>query len=183
MSCVAAAVATVPRRSAAAWRRARRRSSVLIEALPEASMADLTARFVEDVIRPNAPAMARGQGPSPDELVRSAGGRGLAGLLVPAAYGGAAVSHVELARCIEAVARVCASSAVILDVHLSVGSEPVLTFGSESQLRRYLPAIASGRCAAAFALPEPGSGSDAAALSTRAEPDGRGYRLTGTKAF
>jgi alkylation response protein AidB-like acyl-CoA dehydrogenase len=156
---------------------------VLIEAIPEASIADLTARFVEDVIRPNAPAMARGQGPSPDELVRSAGEGGLAGLLVPAAYGGAAGSHVEFARCIEAVARMCASSAVILDVHLSVGTEPLLIFGSESQLRLYLPPIASGRCTTAFALTEPGSGSDAAALSTRAEPDGTGYRLTGTKAF
>ncbi len=84
---------------------------------------------------------------------------------------------------IEAVARVCASSAVILDVHLSVGSEPLLLFGNDAQLRRHLPAIASGRHTAAFALTEPGSGSDAASLSTRAERDGDGYRLTGTKAF
>jgi acyl-CoA dehydrogenase len=156
---------------------------VLTEAIAGASLDDLTATFVEEVIRPIAPAMARGEGPRPDELVRSAGERGLAGLLLPAAFGGAAGSHVDFARFIEAVARVCASSAVILDVHLSVGSEPLLIFGSEAQLRRYLPAIAGGRCTTAFALTEPDSGSDAAALSTRAEPDGTGYRLTGSKAF
>jgi alkylation response protein AidB-like acyl-CoA dehydrogenase len=81
------------------------------------------------------------------------------------------------------VARVCASTAVILDVHLSVGSEPLLLFGNPEQRRRYLPILASGRCTTAFALTEPDSGSDAAALVTRAERDGDGYRLTGSKAF
>jgi alkylation response protein AidB-like acyl-CoA dehydrogenase len=156
---------------------------VSIEAPAAASIADLTTAFVEGVIRPEAAAMARGEGPRPDVLVRIAGEHGLAGLLLPTEYGGAGASHVDFARFIEAVARVCASSAVILDVHLSVGSEPLLLFGEPSQLRRHLPRIASGQSTAAFALTEPGSGSDAAALSTRAEPDGKGYRLTGTKAF
>jgi acyl-CoA dehydrogenase len=156
---------------------------VSTEAPAAASLADLTATFIDEVIRPNAPAMARGEGPHPDELVRAAGERGLAGLLLPTEYGGAAASHADFACFIEAVARVCASSAVILDVHLSVGSEPLLLFGTEAQLRRHLPSIAAGHRTAAFALTEPGSGSDAAALSTRAERDGGGYRLTGTKAF
>ncbi|HEY8676090.1 MAG TPA: acyl-CoA dehydrogenase family protein [Candidatus Dormibacteraeota bacterium] len=148
-----------------------------------AAIADLTAAFVEEVIRPNAVAMARGEGSRPDELVRAAGERGLAGLLLPAEYGGAAAGHVAFMDFVEAVARVCASSAVTLDVHLSVGSEPLLLFGTDAQLRRHLPGIAAGRCTAAFALTEAGSGSDAAALSTRAERDGDGYRLTGAKAF
>ncbi len=148
-----------------------------------ASLAELTSAFVDDVIRPNAAAMARGEGLRPDALVRAAGERGLAGLLLPTRYGGAGASHVEFVRFVEAVARVCASSAVILDVQLSVGSEPLLLFGDDEQLRRHLPAVASGQHTAAFALTEPGSGSDAAALSTRAERDGDGYRLTGSKAF
>jgi alkylation response protein AidB-like acyl-CoA dehydrogenase len=148
-----------------------------------APLADLSAAFVEEVIRPNAAAMARGEGLRPDALVRAAGERGLAGLLLPVSYGGAGASHVDFAQFVEAVARVCASSAVILDVHLSVGSEPLLLFGQEAQLRRHLPGIASGQDTAAFALTEPGSGSDAAGLSTRAERDGDGYRLTGSKAF
>ncbi|MEO8898265.1 MAG: acyl-CoA dehydrogenase family protein [Candidatus Dormibacter sp.] len=149
----------------------------------EQSIDQLTAAYVAEVVRPQAAAMASGRGPTPDDVVRVAGDRGVAGLLVPAEYGGAGASHVEFARFIEAVARVCASTAVILDVHLSVGSEPLLLFGSAEQLRRYLPTLASGRCTTAFALTEPDSGSDAAALATRAEPDGEGYRLTGTKSF
>jgi alkylation response protein AidB-like acyl-CoA dehydrogenase len=156
---------------------------VSIEAPAAASIADRTATFVEEIVRPMAPAMAHGQGMRPDELVRAAGELGLAGLLLPAEYGGAGAGHVDFITFVEAVARVCASSAVILDVHLSVGSEPLRVFGSEAQLRRHLPAIAAGTCTAAFALTEPASGSDAAALSTRAERDGAGYRLTGTKAF
>jgi alkylation response protein AidB-like acyl-CoA dehydrogenase len=147
------------------------------------SIADVTTAFVDDVIRPNAAAMARGEGPSPDALVRAAGARGLAGILVPKRYGGAGSTHQAFAQFIEAVARVCASSAVILDVHLSVGSEPLLTFGDESQRRRHLPGVASGEVTAAFALTEAGSGSDAAGLTTRADRDGDDYRLTGSKAF
>ncbi len=119
----------------------------------------------------------------PAALVRAAGERGLAGLLLPTRYGGAAAGHLGFAHFVEAVARVCASSAVILDVHLSVGSEPLLLFGNDAQCARFLPAIAAGRSTAAFALTEPGSGSDAAALATKAERDGDGYRLTGSKAF
>jgi alkylation response protein AidB-like acyl-CoA dehydrogenase len=156
---------------------------VSAEAPAAASIADLTSAFVDEVIGPNAAAMARGEGLHPGALVRAAGERGLAGLLIPVEHGGAGASHLEFARFIEAVARVCASSAVILDVHLSVGSEPLVLFGNDAQLRRHLPAIAGGSHTAAFALTEPGSGSDAAALSTRAERDGDGYRLTGTKAF
>lgn len=147
------------------------------------SIDQLTAEYVDEVVRPQAPAMAAGMGPAPDEVVRVAGERGVAGLLVPAEYGGADAGHVQLARFVEAVARVCASTAVILDVHLSVGSEPLLLFGSAEQLRRYLPDLASGRRTTAFALTEPDSGSDAGALTTRADRDGNGYRLTGTKAF
>lgn len=127
--------------------------------------------------------MASGTGPGPAEVVRSAGERGLAGMLVPQRLGGSEAGHLEFARFIEAVARVCASTAVILDVHLSVGSEPLLMFGDDHQLNRYVPLLASGEWTAAFALTEPGSGSDSAALSTRAQLRGGAYHLTGTKAF
>ncbi len=156
---------------------------MLTEASAAASITERTAALIDEVVRPNAAAMARGEGIRPDALVRAAGERGLAGLLLPTRYGGAGATHVEFAAFVEAVARVCASSAVILDVHLSVGSEPLLLFGSESQLQRHLPRIASGEATAAFALTEPGSGSDAAALSSHADADDEGYRLTGTKAF
>ena len=148
-----------------------------------APLAERIDGFIEQVVRPGAAAMARGEGIPPDQLVRAAGEWGLAGLLLPREHGGAAAGHLAFARFIEAVARVCASSAVILDVHLSVGSEPLLLFGSSEQAARHLPGLAGGARTGAFALTEPGSGSDASALATRAERDGDGYRLSGSKAF
>ncbi|MHB8717904.1 MAG: acyl-CoA dehydrogenase family protein [Candidatus Dormibacteria bacterium] len=147
------------------------------------SLLERGSAFIEAVIAPSAVAMARGDGPTPEALVRSAGEHGLAGILIPEEFGGGGADHRAFTAFIEALARVDASSSVILDVHLSVGTEPLLTFGSDEQRRRFLPAVASGRCPTAFCLTEPGSGSDARALATRAERDGDGYRITGTKAF
>ena len=152
-------------------------------AAPGAGLRQRMLAFVDEVIRPNAAAMARGEGPTPHRLVSVAGECGLAGLLLPESLGGAGASHREFADFIESVARECASSSVILDVHLSVGSEPILEFGTQAQHRRFLPAVAAGTCTAAFALTEPGSGSDAAGMVTRAERSNHGYRLSGTKAF
>ena len=128
--------------------------------------------------------MARGEGLRPDALVRAAGDRGLAGLLLPVEHGGAGATHLEFARFVEAVARVCASSAVILDVHLSVGSEPLLLFGT-ARAAAAPPARRSRRVATPRRSRSPSRAAAATrpALSTRAERDGDGYRLTGTKAF
>ena len=70
-----------------------------------------------------------------------------------------------------------------MDVHTSVGSEPILLFGNEEQKRRWLPELASGELLGAFALTEPASGSDAASLKTTARRNGEGYVLNGTKVF
>ncbi|MFN2451761.1 MAG: acyl-CoA dehydrogenase family protein [Candidatus Dormibacteria bacterium] len=139
--------------------------------------------FVAEVVAPQAAAMSRGEGPPPDQLVRAAGRARVAGLLVPTAFGGAGSTHAEFAGFIEAVARCCASSSVVLDVHISVASEPLLLFGTPEQRQRYLPRLASGDWTGAFALTEPSSGSDAAALSTTAVHDGDGWLLTGGKSF
>ena len=88
---------------------------------------------------PIAPAMARGDGPSPKRIVEAAGEAGLAGILTPEAHGGAGGSHADFIELIETVARADASCAVILDVHLSVGTEPLLVFGNDDQKSRYLP--------------------------------------------
>src|SRR5207245_9889169 len=81
------------------------------------------------------------------------------------------------------LAQACASTAVIVDVHTSVGTEPILLFGDEEQKQRWLPRLASGELLGAFALKEPASGSDAAALKTTARRSGDGYVLNGTKTF
>jgi alkylation response protein AidB-like acyl-CoA dehydrogenase len=139
--------------------------------------------FARDFVRPIALSMSRGSGPNPKDVVSAAGEAGLAGILTGTELGGAGGSHRDFAAFIESVARECASTAVILDVHLSVGTEPIILFGDDEQRRRFLPPLARGELLAAFALTEPAGGSDAAALQTRAEPEPGGYRLTGAKSF
>ena len=146
-------------------------------------LAARIAGFVGDVIAPIAPAMARGDGPSPRRIVEAAGEAGLAGILTPEPFGGAGGTHADFIQLIEAVARIDASCAVILDVHLSVGTEPLLVFGNDDQKSRYLRRLAAGEWLAAFALTEAAGGSDAVAMRTRAVRDGEDYVLDGAKAF
>jgi acyl-CoA dehydrogenase len=148
-----------------------------------APLAQRIEEFVRDVVAPIAPAMARGEGPHPKRLVEAAGEAGLAGMLTSVDYAGAGGTHRDFTQLIEAVARVDASSAVILDVHLSVGTEPLIVFGNDDQKSRYLPRLARGEWLAGFALTEPAGGSDAIAMQTRAVRDGDAYVLDGTKAF
>jgi acyl-CoA dehydrogenase len=159
---------------------------VSVEEISQTAARDLSqqaAEFAREVVRPRAAAMARGGLPFPRDLITEAARRGLGGLLVPEEYGGSAAGHVAFAQLIEAVARECASSAVILDVHISVATEPIVMYGSEAQKQRYLPRLAAGEMVGAFALTEPGSGSDAAALGTTATRNGDSFTLRGGKAF
>jgi alkylation response protein AidB-like acyl-CoA dehydrogenase len=119
----------------------------------------------------------------PEEAVKAAAEAGLLGILVPREYGGAGLDALAFALCIEELAQACASTSVIVDVHTSVGSEPIVLFGSPEQKRRWLPRLASGELLGAFALTEPAAGSDAASLQTSARRGGGGYVLNGTKVF
>jgi len=119
----------------------------------------------------------------PKEAVTAAAEAGLLGVLIPREYGGLGLDALAFTLCIDEFARACASTSVIVDVHTSVGSEPILLFGTEEQKRRWLPRLASGELLGAFALTEPASGSDAASLKTSARRNGDGYVLNGTKVF
>ena len=120
----------------------------------------------------------------PREGVSAAAEAGLLGVLIPREYGGAGLDALAFAICIEELAHACASTAVIVDVHTSVGTEPILLFGDEEQKRRWLPPLARGELLGAFALTEPSSGSDAASLkATARRSNGGGYVLNGTKVF
>ena len=119
----------------------------------------------------------------PQEAVSAAAEAGLLGVLIPRQYGGLGLDALAFALCIDELARACASTSVIVDVHTSVGSEPILLFGTDEQKRRWLPRLASGELLGAFALTEPASGSDAASLKTSARRSGDGYVLNGTKIF
>ena len=119
----------------------------------------------------------------PEEAIRAASEAGLMGVLIPSEFGGAGLDALAFAICIEEFAQACASTSVIVDVHTSVGSEPILLFGTEQQKRKWLPKLASGELLGAFALTESASGSDAASLKTSARRIGGGYVLNGTKVF
>jgi acyl-CoA dehydrogenase len=119
----------------------------------------------------------------PEESIRAAREAGLLGVLIPREYGGAGLDALAFTICIEELAHACASTSVIVDVHTSVGSEPILLFGTEEQKRHWLPRLAAGELLGAFALTEPSSGSDAAALKTTARRVGGDYVLRGTKVF
>jgi acyl-CoA dehydrogenase len=142
----------------------------------------LVRDFAEREVKPRA-AVIDQLGEFPRDLVDKAAELGLLGVLVPEAYGGAGLDHVSFAIFVEEVARFCASTAVIFDVHTSVGTEPIVLFGSEEQKRRWLPDLALGRKLAAFALTEPEAGSDAAHLMTTATRRDGDYLLNGTKIF
>ncbi|MHB8611546.1 MAG: acyl-CoA dehydrogenase family protein [Candidatus Dormibacteraceae bacterium] len=119
----------------------------------------------------------------PAEAVKAAAEAGLLGVLIPTEYGGAGLDALAFAICIEELAQACASTSVIVDVHTSVGSEPILLFGTDGQKRKWLPRLASGELLGAFALTEPASGSDASSLTASAHRTGSGYILNGTKIF
>ena len=147
-----------------------------------ASFRDTVREVAQGVVRLHAAEVDRDHR-FPDEAIEAAKEAGLMGVLIPQEYGGAGLDAIAFAVCIEELAQACASTSVIVDVHTSVGSEPILLFGTEEQKRRWLPPLASGELLGAFALTEPASGSDAASLQMSARRDGDRYVLNGTKVF
>jgi len=143
---------------------------------------DVACDFARAVVAPRAAEIDRTD-EFPAELVRKAAELDLLGVVIPEKYGGAGLDHVSFALFVEEIAAVSGSLAVILDVHTSVGTEPILYFGSEEQKQRYLPRMARGELLGAFALTEPEYGSDAANLAATAERRDGGYLLNGTKTF
>ncbi len=110
---------------------------------------------------------------------------GLFGMNIPQEFGGIGLSTTGYARVVQEVGGIDSSLAVMLGAHQSIGLKGILLFGTPQQKQQYLPRLASGEAIAAFALTEPGAGSDAAAIQTRAEPngDGSGYTLNGSKIW
>jgi acyl-CoA dehydrogenase len=147
-----------------------------------AALRGAVREFAQSVVKPQAAEVDR-EHRFPEAAIAGARDLDLLGILVPPEYGGAGLDHLAFTLCIEELAVACASTAVIVDVHNSVACEPILLFGSDEQKRRWLPPLASGEVLGAFALTEPGSGSDAAALKTSARRYGSEYVLTGTKVF
>ncbi len=136
--------------------------------------------FAEKEIRPIAATIDR-TGEFPRSTITKMASLGLLGVAIPAEYGGAGLDTISLAIAVEEVARVCGSHALIMAAHNSLCTGTIFLAGSEEQKRKYLPDLASGRKLGAWALTEPKSGSDAAALETTAKRTADGWVLNGTK--
>jgi alkylation response protein AidB-like acyl-CoA dehydrogenase len=108
---------------------------------------------------------------------------GLMGTCIPEEYGGAGADFLSYILVLEELSRADAGVGVTVAVHTSAVSLPILAFGTDEQRSRFVPPLARGVHLGAFALTEPGSGSDAAALRTRADEDGEGWRISGAKQW
>lgn len=139
-------------------------------------------KFAEAEVRPKARAWDEEER-FPKEIVPRLAEMGLLGIRIPEEYGGSGMDITSYAICVEEIARVDGSLALTVASHNGLGTGHILGFGSEEQKKRYLPKAATGEWLAAWALTEPGSGSDAAALATVARRDGNDWILDGTKMF
>jgi alkylation response protein AidB-like acyl-CoA dehydrogenase len=143
---------------------------------------DLAREFAESELGERiAPYDARHE--FPHEIVAKLGPLGFMGVLVPEEYGGAGLDYVSYALIVEELNRGDASVGITMWGHNSLCTNHIALFASTAQKRRWLPRLASGEVLGAWGLTEPGSGSDAAALQTRAEPRDGGWVLNGSKAF
>jgi alkylation response protein AidB-like acyl-CoA dehydrogenase len=119
----------------------------------------------------------------PHALMVELGGLGLMGACVPEEYGGAGADFLSYILVLEELSRADAGVGVTVAVHTSCATLPILSFGTETQKRQWVPPLASGNAIGAYGLTEPESGSDAAALRTSARRDGDDYILNGRKQF
>lgn len=134
------------------------------EIAPKSAEVDKNARFAE-------------------ETFKELGKLDLLGLLVPTEYGGAGADYRSYAIAVEEIGRACGSTGLSYAAHCSLGTNPILLFGSEDQKKKYLPKLARGEYIGCWALTEPGTGSDAAAQKTTAKKVGKEWVLNGTKQF
>ncbi len=108
---------------------------------------------------------------------------GLTGIPWPEAYGGIGADYVSYVIAVEELSRVCASTGVTLSAHLSLASWPIYKYGNEEQKKTFLYRLATGEALGAYALSEPGAGSDVASMKTVAKKDESGYILNGNKVW
>lgn len=142
---------------------------------------DVARAFAQDHLAPHAADWDE-TGHFPVDVLRQAAALGFAGLYTGEAHGGSALTRLDAAIVFEELSAACVGTAAFLSIH-NMAAWMIDTFGDEAQRARFLPSMMSMERLASYCLTEPGSGSDAAALSTRAERRGDDYVLNGTKAF
>ncbi|HMA15145.1 MAG TPA: isobutyryl-CoA dehydrogenase [Kiloniellaceae bacterium] len=142
---------------------------------------DMARTFAGEEIAPHAAAWDE-NGEFPVETLRKAAALGLAGIYVREASGGSGLTRFDAAVIFEELAAACPSTAAYISIHNMV-AWMIDSFGSDEQRQRFLPRMLTMEHLASYCLTEPGSGSDAASLKTKAERDGDHYVLNGAKAF
>jgi alkylation response protein AidB-like acyl-CoA dehydrogenase len=160
-----------------------RREGLMDFALSEEQQAifEMAHAFGQDEIAPHARDWER-EGTIPKALWPKVAALGLGGIYVSDAYGGSGLGRLDATLVFEALAMACPAVGSFLSIHNMCGGM-IDAYGSSAQKERWLPGLCSMERVFSYCLTEPGSGSDAAALRTRAEKTNEGYALTGTKAF
>lgn len=152
--------------------------------LPEdlVALQDMTRKFAAEEIAPNARQWDR-EADIPRELVAKLAELGFLGIFIPPEYGGVGLGDLGATVIMEEIARQCGATALMLDAHDSLCCAALLIGANEEQKAKYLPKLASGECLGAWALSEPGCGSDVAAMTAEAKLDGDEWVLNGAKAW
>jgi butyryl-CoA dehydrogenase len=148
----------------------------------EQMLQDSVRQFATEEILPVA-AKLDAEGQFPTQQVARMTEMGLMAIAVPTTYGGTGMNTVAYALAMEEISAACASCGVIMSVNNSLACDPIVKYGTEAQKQRWLTRLSSGEVIGAYALSEPGTGSDAAAQSTTARRDGDVWVLNGTKNF
>ena len=121
----------------------------------------------------------------PRETVSKMQKLGFMGIPIPKEYGGQGCDPLTYVMCVEELAKVCGTTSVIVSAHTSLCCDPIMTFGTEEQKQKYLIPLAQGKLLGAFGLTEPGAGTDAQGVQTKAvlSEDGKEWILNGSKCF
>ncbi|QQE74259.1 acyl-CoA dehydrogenase [Brevibacillus composti] len=145
-------------------------------------MRRMVRDFAQKEIAPLVPVMEETE-EFPREVVKKMGEIGLMGIPIPEEWGGAGADFPSYILAIHEISKVSATVGVILSVHTSVGTNPILYFGTDAQKQKYVTQLAAGKMLGAFALTEPHAGSDASHIRTSAVREGGEYVLNGSKVF
>ena len=148
----------------------------------EQDLVGLCRDFAQQQIAPRAP-LAWEEARCPTDLLREMGALGLLGMLIPEEWGGIGMSTIGFVAAMEQIGLADQSVAAAWQAHVTIGSLPLYLFGNDAQRERWLRPLAEGRALGAFGLTEPGAGSDARGISTRAERQDGGWLINGAKTF
>ncbi len=146
------------------------------------SIRDMVRDFAEKEIAPHVMEYDEKK-EFPLEIIKKLGELGLLGILYPESVGGAGMGYIEYALILEELSAVDPSIGLIVAAHNSLGTMHIFSYGNEAQVKKYVPHLVKGNSLSAWALTEPGCGSDAKALKTTAVRDGDSWVLNGSKTF